>query len=159
MGASPKIELGELVCWWCGYGLDGVDLMRSDLKCPECGKDNIPSNGPESPLVRRPWPAWWTLLGIVCWPGALLGVGVGLQWLTMKAEWLDGLKGALGIATLPAAGFSLFWAPLIAELLVDERVAGMHRRRWLIGVAVGGIVGNGVVAASIALSFRILAGS
>jgi hypothetical protein len=152
-----EVETGSLVCWWCGYGLDGVDLMRTDLRCPECGKENVPGNGRDAPHVRRHWPGWWVLAGVVCWPGALLGLSIGAQELGGRAEWIGGLKAGFAMAGLPAACFCVFWPPLVAELIVDERVAGMFRRRWLMGVGLGGIVVNGVVAAGLGSGARVVA--
>jgi hypothetical protein len=152
---ADKIPLGELVCWWCGYGLEGVDLMKTDLRCPECGKENVPGNGPEAPHVRRPWPAWWVLGAQFCWPGLLLGLGVGLGWPDRIDAWHQ-FQAGFRATVIPAAAFSLLWPPAITELVVDERVSGMYKTRWRLGVAFGGIGANAAIAivlAQVARSF------
>lgn len=156
MQSSTRIELGELVCWWCGYGLEGVDLIRTDLHCPECGKENVPGNGPDAPLVRRRWPAWWALAATLCWPGLLLGLSIAAPPLLPGARSLEGLRAALAVMALPSGLMCILWSPLMSELIIDERVAGMYKRRWLLGVALGGVLANGVLAWAIALAARLL---
>jgi hypothetical protein len=142
MNRGPHGQTGPLICWWCGYCLDGVDLMRSDMRCPECGKPNLPSNGPESPFVRRPWPRWWALLTMLCWPGAILGALDAGRKIAFPPEWAAGLAIGATVFILPAVAMCVLWAPMVAAVVVDDRIHGRVRTRVMLATAVGGIVGT-----------------
>lgn len=156
---------GPMRCAACGYNLSGVGTGQVISECPSCGTTFDPGDGARP----RRWPATWKVVLSLCGGMMVLGALYLLAWIVQRQATGGGAGGKGGsggssfskelVVILDQCVLAVwFVVPVCVAMYLAHRYA-YRGERWTVGLglAVGGIVGNTVLALCAMLAM-VLAG-
>jgi|GEM_PF-4060786 len=137
----------RFLCHVCGYDLSGFNAEHAIVRCPECGRDNVPGDERWRAIRVGPWPNPARIAAGALWPMLMPGAGLLVLIPVGATEWVPLL------ATLSLGGW-IVWPAYWITSLYRTHVPVRRRQPWLLVLALAGIAANalgGFVLAMVAL--------